>query len=385
MSIPDVPHSREVEGSGFQYEAYRAFVDTNTIGSRKLGLLDQAMAEEAIRDPSTVVREYVGNQIPILAHLKYAAGYDYTKCKEMAEAGDDNNLYYLSVIPKVFTNNSEEVQNNIKDQLKPGDVLFFEYASNDSEAKAITDEILQKLERPISEVTALVDEQGKQASMGLFLADVVNHSPYNRHPLKDMTPVDAFNTRLERGEAELEPVNGPTLLLSDNIDEVLFEKLWKLYEKRFEWLGENHPISMQDTRDDFESHLRSPHTVTSVFYEQGEPVCLAYFMDNTDEVYWLNSNFLRSHLANTDEQPLMFFGGIASSAEHAGLSRQVIQYICAFLNDTGKNYQVMFESTNRSEMYIPNMVEKYVNETGLLTSEHPRKIDDHIYRAVRVD
>ena len=51
---------------------------------------------------------------------------------------------------------------------------------------------------------------------------------------------------------------------------------------------------------------------------------------------------------------------------------------------TGANYKVVFESTNRSVEYIPDLVKKYIDKTGVLVADEASEVDKTMYGCYQI-
>lgn len=156
----------------------------------------------------------------------------------------------------------------------------------------------------------------------------------------------------------------------------IMNSLWAISEAGFNgFLGNQHPVSMAETREFFDAQLMSPSTVTVVRFDDGRPVCFGSMSFDPDESFWMNANagplYQELRLARENGQLPLFFSEIISEAvgdrRGASYSAGVLSLIASLGAITGNSYRIMFESTNMSAMYIPPMVEKLLRRNTLMT------------------
>ncbi len=375
-----IGHTGEVVGG--EFERYREGIDAATEGARKTGLFDEALYYDALEDDRTVVLEEAsGSRAPVFTPLKYVAGYDINRCVELTGSSSEDELLYLSVVPGQIEGSTDDLIEALLPHVRPGDKIFFDYGEDDLAAATAYQRILSELPRGVEEITFGSDDN--PATLSLFTTQVERK---DSSQTINTTPTDIqteFDNQVATGEVEKWPENGVTVLGAEDIDDELFAKLWSLYENRFQWLGQNHPISMEDTVDEFRDILRKTNPLIPVAFKDGEPACFAYFFDDISMCDWLRADFM-----NTQAEPErvnLFFGGIVATADGiGGYADKLIESITELAGKTGRKYKVLFESTNVSETYIPEMVSGYINKTESMTCHEPLKVSQHLYRAANV-
>jgi hypothetical protein len=185
----------------------------------------------------------------------------------------------------------------------------------------------------------------------------------------------AYQELVEQGH----PLTKNTKLLDVQVlrdDPDLVSELWAFYQNRFEWLGEKHPVSMEDSRDFFLDILLHEDTRTVVRYDdQGNPLCLGFFISGFDECQWMSESFRdeKTKEAKVRDEDLLYFYSVASKIENAHLSKDVMQLIIATAGQMGGDYRLIFESTNMSSQIIPRLVSDYVEGSGNIVTKEPVK------------
>jgi hypothetical protein len=350
----------------------------------RVGLLDEALAVAAMEDARTLTADYGSLRIPVGVPLEYVAGYDFDRCRQLVP--DASTIYYLNLPPALGQEGVEELARDLDDRLRPGDAIVVEYPEPDSKMWQFYEDTMMCLRRTCKESQAFLDTNGSQASISLHIADV--RVPAHRRPPPSrsgrrtgpLLATDAFR-------AEPRPRDGVATMTGALVSDELLAELWALYRHRFQWLGENHPISMEDSEAEFRKILLDESTLTSALFEAGRVVCFTYFLTKTSSCYWLNDSVLMDLLALTQgpETFTLFFGGIVSTQPGTGGMRPVLERLVHQVAQNGVDFQIAFQATNRSEKYIPHLIQKYVNDTGVLVCSQPRTIDRQIYRLFVVD
>ncbi len=365
------------------FARYRELTDSDSRGVRKTGLFDPTLYADSLADFRTISVDHDGMQFPVLTPIKYVAGYDLSRCRELTHAASEEQCFYVNITPSLFFRHQEEILGRLSRGVMPDYKLFFDYAQDDHVAAAIYEGIMTTLPQATAEVefhNEDVSTQPSAASLSFFTARVTHLNPTEVVTGEEKDIKTVFDERVSRGEALLLPLDGMTLLRPNEIDERLFQEMWELYKSRFQWLGSAHPISMEDTEEEFRELLYSSNAIVPVSFRDGKPVCFTYLFDNIDACSWLKPEFIRAH--TEPGRQLWFFGGIVATADGiGGHSKPLIQLITELASQTGMQHEIAFESTDVSEWYIPGSVYDYINGTGVSLCEQPRKISQHVYRA----
>ena len=183
-----------------------------------------------------------------------------------------------------------------------------------------------------------------------------------------------------------DPANATLLRPGDSFDEHELAAIWDLYVDRFQFLGEEHPISMEDSQPDFLSIFTDPDTTVSIKYVDGKPVCFTYFTEDFSGLYWLNVPYLEANYATADPSLIpVFFPGIVASKESKGNNaREVIDLFAQGVASVGAGCRIYFENTNFSEQYVPQMVYRAAIARSEYSLSQPTKLDQTDYRLIEI-
>ncbi len=390
------PDSSETEGlNGFSWEEYRRVCDEQALGVRKVGLLDKDLAMASIRDPRTTIVNIGKNIIPVLTPIKYAAGYDAQRCSEIARTsiGEDiKDIYYFCLPPNSIQDGptKEKLIAELSKLRKEKCAIFFDFV----EADAVTQqELLDLLTQSgvqyheVSLQDSRAEEAYRNVSINYYKVVLTSIESLDGQDTIEERPNDiyeAFSEACDQGEFEKFPNDGATLLKGQEIPDELVDQLWDIYQNRFEWLGENHPISMEENKHEFVELLRNPQTVVCVYFVSSEPVCWTYGVLDPNAEVWLREEFIKEHIEQ-DEVPFFFPGIVAKADSIGGYSEPTITFVAKIMAKTGKKFAVMFETTNLSEQYIPSIVEGYISNSGEMEVETPVRIDNTLYGLLAIN
>ncbi len=372
----DSPNYRE------QAENYRQLSDELTVGYRRAGIIDSDQTELLLADPDTAYATTNHGILPAFTPIEHAigAGYDVQRSHELI--GDDQKaaaIFYYCLPPLGRDSIVAAEVPNVTEGY-----VYLDHASADSETPEVLVSMLRQNNCEVEEVPILDD----QAALGNEQASISLYGFHN--PTADMSKhvtLHDVSEEYNRGIAEGTYPNtedGARLYSGDRLDPELTELLWNMYQDRFQWLGEKHPISMEDTKAEFIGLLTAPTTVASIYFEAGKPNCFAYFTDELTNIYWLNSDFTTGSRMGLEagEKPLFWPGIVARPENVLNYAEPVIQLVTKVITDMHAPYQIVFENTNRSEVYIPTLVKKYIDGTGVII-EQPALIDRQLYRCFK--
>jgi len=265
------------------------------------------------------------------------------------------------------------------------------FSDHNSIEQKVLSEILCKvgmhyMERPLLDYRA--DEDDKQASLLLYSCCAIQNTSggeQNRIKLRD---VYVYYIENIGPQFSSDGDSITTLDMGNMISELQADEMWDLYNNKFDFLGEGHPISMQDSKDDFFKLLRSKNTIIAATYLIGADnninklACFTYFIDDMDQLYWLNQGYL-------DEKFSVYAGfkgcltniftpGIVSSGSGGHYSFLPISLFARAGDTAGLNASVLFENTNFSKRYVPRIVETAMGKTCKNTVAGPSIMVDKV-------
>ena len=340
-------------------------------GFRKVGLHSEGSYNAAVADKRSVpmvITDEVGNKLKCLlfAPTECEPFFQTPRIRELTGSA---NTYLLSIplslLKSTFENDLDALKEAIG-KLPPGAVVIVEYFQENLEDDK---EILEKAS---DEYGFLFDgrtlryfkdqserfspDQDSTAEMLLYSLDIENS---NQDTSKDN--VSDLNILLE--EEDNNGVTKKVVLYSDNnpMSQELIDDLWAISQVGFgKKLGESHPISMEVTKDFFESQLNSKEVYTTVTFINNEPVCFGSFALDLKHNPWIN---ISNNSFNGYDGNVAHFFEVISSAEKSGFALELFQIL---LDKVGKIHapcRIYFESTNVSKGYIPDIVKKAVEKS----------------------
>lgn len=373
------------------WERYRELADAQAIGVRKVGLLDKKLALEAIKDDRTITLSAECGDLPVLCPIEYAAGFDVERAENIA-AGNTNNLpgevYYFCLPPRLLDGSGlniliDAIQSKLSGRKMS---IYFDFVDRDPVSRNELIHILNLVGFKYTDIP-LRDERASEGFRDVtinYYRTITSRTDTSTTKLVDGDIYDAFQIACELGEFNKYPNNGPTILKGSEIPQQLVDKLWLVYQNRFEWLGENHPISMEENKEDFEKLLRSPGVSACIYFKDNKPVCWTYFTSNSDSEVWLNQAFITDQV-EPGTYPLFFPGIVAAADNLGGYSEPTLQLAAKMVGRVNKNFTVMFETTNVSEEYIPKLVKNYADSSGAILVTEPERVDNTHYSLMSVN
>lgn len=373
-----------------KFAQYKELCNKNNDGSRLRGIITHELYEAVISDPKTIYLQYDGLSVPFLISINQGAsmGYEPEKCIRYAKDSKASSDIRILAVP--IHELSDEAKKRAAEIFASNPNIAIYFSSHDrdtdktiapkvNEADALSEILrmagLEHENKPL--ITARTQKGDEQAAMYLYscrveqvpdgserktlkLKDVYDNYEKNVGPETRLTIIGEVTTRLEMG---------------DNISDVWADKLWKLYDKVFENFGEGHPISMQDSKEDFMEVLRSEHTMISVTYRKGEteeldePLCFADFNDDISTLYWLNQKYLKDEINNSAKNcksknltGLFTPGLVSTPLVAAALSPKTLGLFVKSAVGAGMSAELICENTNLSKRYVPVIMDRVIRE-----------------------
>lgn len=359
------------------FEGYRKVVETLSTAFRKVGIVDEAGYDRAMRDPRTM-RLAIGQvEMPFLAPIEYVAGYDVERSSRLTEQED---VFVMSVPVSVLTGPDVRVLSE-ESAFKPGEsAIIVETDHNETgETQDMLPEVLSSIgDFKVGEfLDSRIRNPNQQAAM-MAMYEARFEAVDENGEFIQPTDID-FYAAYDQLLAQDHPLTKTTTLL--HVDELrhndeLVDQLWDLCSDRFDWLGAAHPVSMEDTKDFFEQMVRNDDTHTIVRYnDEAESGCLGVFMTSLEGCPWLKPLFadqITEELEAKGERMIYFFGlAGGSNGDSAHYGKDVMQLLANIVHVQGGACRLLFESTNMSSRYIPRMVGSYIGEGAGLRMPEP--------------
>lgn len=376
------------ENQIIDFYSYVEVCNYNNDSSRKRGILSSEAYTEIVEDPGTIFIRSGNSKIPVFMNASHglAMGYDPEKCKKYVEelSGD------VKILTLPFHELNDEEKQQVADIIKSGDkfALYFSDHKNDESAAlvAIFNETgIEYTEKPLLDSRA--DKGDEQASLYLYSCRTEQKEEKNRQTKLGL--IDVYNY-FDKNIGPRVSDDGNTMTnlnMGNRITDIQAEEMWDVYNDRFNFLGENHPISMQDSKEDFFDLLRSENTLISATYDKDEDnvnklSCFVYFVDDINRLYWLNDKFIADKFNNIsggyEYFTTMFTPGIVSSAVGKSHSFKTLGLFSKACDEAGISASVMYENTNLSKGYIPRIVDLAIGRVCKNMVLRPSKIVDNV-------
>lgn len=378
------PTAERVE---IDYERYREIADTLNPAFRKTGIVDAAGYDRAMRDPRTVrIRIGEGTEVmemPFLTPIEYVDGYEPGHAKGLMGSHDA----FVMSLPMVALTDAHIVQSAGDRSLPARSAILVETEHSETEdTKQILPELLSELgpHQPEDFIdTRIEDPELQAASMAMYEArfEAIDENG-EVIPPTGKSYQEAFDEIVR----EDNPLAKRTKLLdAEHLrnDEQTMNELWDLCKDRFEWLRNNHPVWLEDSKDFFRGMVldEAAHTIDR-YNDDDKSSCLGFFLSSYDECFWLKDGKREAAAAEArarGDQMIYFYGMANDASSSMHYSKDVVQLLSLICQKMGGTYTVTFESTNMSGQYIPPIVMNYVQQSGAL------KITEPVHKTDQVD
>jgi hypothetical protein len=385
---------RKQERRIVSFDNYTDICNRNNDGSRRLGILSEYSYQEIIEDPNTRYINFDGFQVPALINIGHgsAMGYDVKKCTEYAKNLSDD-VFFLAV--PVHELNNDEKNQLASLLLNKKCALYFSDHNNDESnvlAEVMTHFDIKYTEKQLIDSRAAEgDEQASLCLYSCFAEQTEDRGERKKLRLRDVVKrykeySEEQRKKISKSDRGVETI----LVMGDEISPEQFDEIWDLYNNRFDYLGEGHPISMQDSKEDFLRLLTSENTLFAASYDSEENkqqklVCFTYFIDNMDELYWLNGDYLEKQFTNSSggEKYItnIFTPGLVSSGRGNNFALLPIGLFAKVADEAGLSTCVLYENTNLSKKYVPSIVDNTMSDSCIYTTLKPSEmIDEVMYR-----
>lgn len=389
--VPVEAVERKSEYSVVDFDSYETICNFNNDSSRRRGILSEELYKEIVEDPKTVFINSSDSRIPVFMDLNHgiAMGYDAEKCRKYAnELSSD-----IKILTLPFHELGDDERNQTANLIKfNGKCAFYFCDHGDDESKALTETFdkteIQHIEKPLIDPRAAKgDEQA-----ALYLYSFTTEQDENRGERRKLSLSDVQDYY----EKDMEPLYMPdgktmtTLNIGDRITDQQADEMWDLFNDRFDFLGEGHPISMQDSKEDFFKLLRSDRTMIAATYAREDNnanklACFTYFIDDMNSLYWLNQKYLSDKFANSSVNQKyttnIYTPGLVSSGVGASYSSLPLGLFAKACDEAGLSGSIFYENTNLSRKYIPRIVDRAISRACKhMTIKPSEMVDEETYR-----
>lgn len=354
------------------FNDYMNICNQSNDGSRRRGILSEKWYEIIVNDPQTGFVNSGNHSIPVLMDGRHglAMGYDIGRCETYANEFTPNIKILTLPIHELTDNQKKQVEALIKEN--DNCALYFSDHNHDEATvlnELLTTSGISYQEKPLIDTRAAKGDE--QAAMFLYSCCAEqNESRCQRKKIK-VSDVQAFYDNHMGPSYDLNGKCMTTLELGSRISDQKAEEMWLLYDKMFEFLGEGHPISMQDSKEDFFKLLCSDRTIVCATYVSGEGgrnklACFTYFIDDMEMLYWLNPKYLEETMIDFcgrhEYITNLFTPGLVSAGVGNSYALFPITLCVRVLDEAGLNPNMLFENTNLSKRVVPWIVDRAVKK-----------------------
>jgi hypothetical protein len=385
--------TREVDpGLILPFDSYRAVCDDHAKGFRQVGILSGENYQSACADSKTVFLEHEGTVVPLLASVEHEDGYDAERCKELT----GKEVVLMMCIPPSYVRSREgaHVKMGESSIMEDSAIITETFGANDLTAYQDVLSSLGRVDRH-EFLDPRLKPEAQPASMMLFELSVTPADTAR----DEQAPVEDFDKAWDiykQNHAISQPnenFEGTYLFKAEELHQSVevLNALWGISEVGFgDTLGKFHPVSMEESREFFDANLTALDTYTAVRYHAGQPVSFGSMVFGIDSCSWLNpeSETIQSakQRAEMNDEKLVYFSEIISNGERgARYSPDIINLLLEMISITQKDHRVLFESTNLSANYIPQIVTRCVESSSIAELKEPvRQIDELKYSYLTV-
>ena len=151
--------------------------------------------------------------------------------------------------------------------------------------------------------------------------------------------------------------------------------MWSVYKQRLSEISVNYPINLEDSFEEFVEMVADDDTVIVLAYEKGEVACFTYLLKNIQKATWLNDKNLQKFISK--DKDLYYFPGIVAHRDRSGKALEVLNALAKACRQTNIEFDILFECTNHSAVYIPHLIAKAADITGYIQAA--TKPEEQIY------
>lgn len=313
---------------------------------------------EVLKDPETLRANIKGVDVPILMPISKIEAY---ASSGYFEHGSEGFLFM-----PIYADLSEEEIGSVHELMKQSDLksktILSYYEDGDIKSEQYASLILDSLADGYSRKPLIDEKVGTEVSITHFegLAEVQDKSNL-RSDISSLRQV--FLEGVAEGKYEEHPHTGVALLdpLELKTNRELLDKLWRISDEQFSRLAENIPVRQNLNREEFDELMTHADTSSIIYFEDGEPICLATFLHSLESAEWLRKSYFDNKFG--PDTFLSYFGFLVSDAKNPShkSSHKVLNMLSELTVKARSDMQVVFESTNISATYVPKLVEGVVN------------------------
>ena len=363
-------------------EIYGAFRNQND-EAVKLGLYGDD-PERALKDPRTVLiaqrEDHDTRYLPLLVPAQDLEWYNMEVLGKIY--GEQTPIYYYAHPPIPEDSASQAlIKNAIQDKLDDGAVVITDKYESESPDSAFLSALRDELGVGYEMESFGSDDLPKKADT--FAGPVIFEGVTEVNEASSL--YEAYRKGVESGDFEDDPVNGVSLI--ETVDDNEAEEIWQVYETPFEKLGAEDPMYVGFDKETLIGILKNPGVAKIVKRVEGDIAALCFFVQDFAACPWFNEQFYKDRFPEYhDTNNILIFPGIVSDERRKGssYSGQLIDLATKAYAKRGSNVLVTFECTEISTRYIPKIVTRAINNSGVgLVNGFEQPISTTTYLAFR--
>ena len=365
-------------------EMYASFREEND-EAVKIGLYGDDL-ERALTNPGTKIIQYQQSENdPIYAPLLVPAkGLEWYNLELLNRTyGKGTEFYYFAHPPIPEDDESRNIiKTAIQEKLDEGAIIFMDRYLNRNDPMKTLGVVSSSTHDQLYKSENLGDnELPRKAEVFASTLKFERVSEVKKAP----SFFQIYQEGIRSGEFEYDPQNGADLV--EKIEGEEAEEVWEIYEKPFLDLGEDDPIHAGFDKNSLFAILSDPGAVKLVNRENGKITTLCMFVPNFDQSPWFNKKYYENNYPDYYQTQNIFnFPGIVSDGRMRGksYSMRLIDLATKVAAKRGTNVLVTFECTQTSAAYIPKIVTRAINSSGVGTVDNlERPISITEYRAIK--
>jgi len=368
------------------FDSYETICNFNNDSSRRRGILSEELYTEIVKDPSTGFINFDNSRIPVLMDLSHgmAMGYDTVRCQKNANELSPN----IKILTLPFHELNDDERNQLAGLIQSyGKCALYFSDHNNDESIAMSETFnktgIRHAEKPLVDSRAAKGDE--QAALYLYSCCAEQKPERGKRKKLRLADVQDFYEKNAEPFYTSDGKAMTTLNMGDKISDKEAEEMWRIYDDMFNFLGgEEHPISMQDSKEDFYKLLRSNSTMIAATYKKlengaNELTCFTYFIDDMNNLYWLNQDFFKKNSDNNPDYITdVFTPGLVSKGIDRSYAPLSIGFFSRIADETGLSANVTFENTNLSKRYVPRIVDASMGRACKYTVVRPSSLIDKV-------
>lgn len=329
--------------------------------------IDQALADEQ----TISVTVEVGSEpmvLPVFTPVKYTSWYNqrfFDKNKEQFK-----EVLHFSASPSTVTLLTEQHISEISERLKDGTkTIVFDHQEGSNEIPVALNSLLSSCGVYYQE-KFLGDQEGAPSKELHFVGRTHLNTEASIHgTYEGLTLMETYNSMVLAGE--INERDGTSLLYGPEVTAEELSKLWDIYKEPFAKLIEDDPLRMALNRDEFDAMMTDPASINIVHRnDEGNVVAFMQLVNNLNVCSWLNEGYFAQKLPEFYEKnELWYFPGVVTDVNNRGEmhSFKLVQLMTKLASAANIQPTLIFECSEISATYIPDIVTAAVNETELVT------------------